>query len=85
MALRGFATNFLDMFQSKFIFGFLILNFVIIFRYITKNQFEEIGHLLSEEKFLLASDCVEESKDDPSMIRLFASLGADDFEEEGSA
>ena len=32
----------------------------------------------------MASDCVEQSKDDPSIIRFTASLGGDDFEEEGT-
>ena len=55
-----------------------------ICRYINKDQFEEIAHFLSEEKFLLASDCVEQSKDDSNTVRLVASLGGDDFEEEGT-
>ena len=38
----------------------------------------------TDKKFLLSSDCVEQSKEDPSLIRLLASLGGDDFEDEGT-
>ena len=53
-------------------------------RYTSKAEFGEIVNFLTEEKYLLASDCVEQSKEDPTMYRLLAYLGGDDFEEEGT-
>ena len=61
----------------------LINLFVLICRYITKSQFEGIVEFFTEDKFLFASDCVEQSKEDPSLIKLFSSLGGQDDREEG--
>ena len=41
-------------------------------------------NFVSDEKFLLSSDCVEQSKEDPILTRLLVSLGGDDFDKEGT-
>ena len=52
--------------------------------YVTEAEFGEIVKFMSEEKFLLASDCIEYSKDFPGLTRMLVYLGGDDFDEEGT-
>ena len=59
------------------------ISITLFSRYVTESDFEEVVKYFSEEKFVAASECISPSKEDSSIIKIFAALGGDDFENEG--